>query len=416
MAHLVEPSGRVTVRVELDLNLSPAQQRAGRPISDPQCNPPVAESARPDEQAVHNKGGCTETSAPGERNEASQSDALLSTEGGDEEHVLGEEEEGAPVVPPEDISQPLLTAPGSPDRSSEAEDMDMQAAVSSPQQPTDPSNTTSDSLPEISCDGPSDLDGSDEGEAPGEDLYQHWAQKLEQQRVQRTGHARQGGATFRCAMCTSGRGKLRVFPHLAALIRHAETVTSGPRTAAHVAYARALSELEEKLGEGRAGKKLAKLSDPEKVVVPPVVFAQNLRTKFDQERGQWNGLSEKVLEKSFRAKGYEFEKISRSGMSRATGGSRWFSSRRQRAACCAPSSWTRARSGRGAVALRGSARGTLASARSSPMAAHKSSVTWQRCATCAGSIQTEGWAGGRRRSRRSCSVPFGSGTNGRNSS
>jgi hypothetical protein len=110
-------------------------------------------------------------------------------------------------------------------------------------------------------------------------------------------------------MCTSGRGKLRVFPHLAALIRHAETVTSGPRTAAYVAYARALSELEEKLGEGKAGKKLAKLSDPEKVVAPPVVFAKNLRTKFDQERGQWNGLSEKVLEKSFRAKGYQFERI-----------------------------------------------------------------------------------------------------------
>jgi hypothetical protein len=305
VAHFVDQaSGRVTVRVELDLNLSPAQQRPSSSPLDPQCSPSVEERARPDEQAAH-KERRTESAAPGERNEAMESDALLSVGGGGEEHGPGEEQDGAP---PEDNSHSLPTTPGS-----EAEDMDMQASVPSPspkpQQPTDSSITASDSPPEFEGNDPSESDGSDEEESPGEDLYQHWAQKLEQERAQRTGHARQGGPTFRCAMCTSGRGKLRVFPHLAALIRHAETVTSGPRTAAHVAYARALSELEEKLGEGKAGKKLAKLSDPEKVVVPPVVVAQNLRTKFDQERGQWNGLSEKVLEKSFRAKGYEFEKI-----------------------------------------------------------------------------------------------------------
>jgi hypothetical protein len=179
VAHLVEPSGRVTVRVELDLNLSPAQQRAGRPSSsplDPQSRPSVAESARPGEQAAHNKAVRTESSAPGERNEASQSDARLSAASGEEEHGLGEEElESVTIVPLRNISQPLPTAPGS-----EAEDMDMQASVPSPSpeppQRTDSSNSASDSFPGISCDGASDSDGSDEEEAPGENLYQHWAQ------------------------------------------------------------------------------------------------------------------------------------------------------------------------------------------------------------------------------------------------
>ncbi|GAQ79150.1 hypothetical protein KFL_000250270 [Klebsormidium nitens] len=86
--------------------------------------------------------------------------------------------------------------------------------------------------------------------------------RLEQEFQSRTGHAKPPGGRYLCAVCTSGRSARRAYPHLDALIRHAETTTSGAYTAAHLAYARALIELKAEISGERLGENLASISDP----------------------------------------------------------------------------------------------------------------------------------------------------------
>ncbi|GAQ79151.1 XS domain-containing protein [Klebsormidium nitens] len=202
-------------------------------------------------------------------------------------------------------------ASSQPERFQGANDVSMQVEAPKPTaspafgQVTD-SSTDFSLFPEEDVDSSNSEGSVEDDEAPGQgNSYQYWAEKLERECATRTGHAKPPGGTYGCAVCTSGRGARRAFPHLDALVRHAETTTSGARAAAHVAYARALNELKARLSGEKPGKQLARLSGPEKIVKPPIVIAQNLRTKFDEERKQWNGVSGKVLGASLRAKGYD---------------------------------------------------------------------------------------------------------------